>query len=161
MDAKSSSPDLVLLLNQAVAREIKVSIQYMFQHVIWVANGGSNANPKTQSNFVGSHRQIWMPGESLKKIAITEMRHAEAIGERVVVLGGKPTTEIDPIVMGDSIHEILEIDLKEEEEAIKLYQNIIHQAQEHNDQETLKLFTSILADEQKHFETFSKMLAAE
>jgi bacterioferritin len=156
---QSQSPDLILLLNQAIAREIKVSIQYMFQHVIWIANDGSNPTPKTQSNFVGSHRQIWMPGESLKKIAITEMRHAEAIGERVVDLGGKPTTEVDPIVLGDSIHEILEIDRKEEQGAIELYQSIKSLAQANNDQETLKLFTHILGDEQKHFETFSKMLA--
>ena len=132
----------------------------MFQHVIWTANDGSNT-PKTQSHFVGSHRQIWMPGESLKKIAITEMRHAEAIEERVVVLGGKPTTEPDSITLGDSIQEILEIDVREEQGAIELYQSIINLAREHHNQETLKLFTQILADEQKQFETFSKMLGVD
>jgi bacterioferritin len=55
------SKKLLELLNDAIAREMQVSIQYMWQHVQW-------------SGVKGFAVQ-----EELKKVAITEMKHAEAI----------------------------------------------------------------------------------
>ncbi|MBP2685990.1 MAG: hypothetical protein H6Q81_895, partial [Deltaproteobacteria bacterium] len=34
MPGKKPSPELLDLLNQAIAREIQVSVQYMWQHVL-------------------------------------------------------------------------------------------------------------------------------
>ena len=57
------SQEFLELLNKAIARELQVSIQYMWQHVQWKGVKGFAVQ------------------EELKKIAVTEMNHAEAIAE--------------------------------------------------------------------------------
>jgi bacterioferritin len=88
------------------------------------------------------------------------MRHAESIAERLVHLGGEPTTHPDPIILGKNSKEILKINKKAEEGAIKLYEQIIDEADVQKDDVTKHLFQRILADEEHHFETFSKLINA-
>jgi len=135
-----ASKELMDLLNEAIAREIQVSIQYMWQHVLWKGVKGFAVK------------------EEFEKIAIEEMKHAEAIAERLAYLGGKPTTKPAPIFVGDSLKEMLEQDVKDEENAIQLYRKIIHKAQEADDFTTARLFRKILEDEEEHHDTFSGLL---
>ena len=135
-----ASERLKELLNQAIARELQVSIQYMWQHVL--AKG--LCSPAVRDIF--------------KKIAVTEMKHAEAIAERLDYLGGKPTTQPAPITVGETLEEMIRIDLKAEEEAIALYRRIIEQAVFENDYVTEDLFRSILADEEEHHNEFQSLL---
>jgi bacterioferritin len=107
---------------------------------------------------VEKHSSYWLPGTNLKKIAIAEMRHAEAIAERIVLLGGEPTTEPSPITIGDSPREILEIDKAQEEGAIQLYSEIIKMAVKEDDGATKNLFQKILSDEEDHHRIFSELL---
>jgi bacterioferritin len=157
------SSTIIGFLNKALARELQVSIQYMLQHSTWTANAPEKQDEATESQrkFVGTHFPYWLPGQRLKKIAIVEMRHAEAIAERIVNLNGKPTTEPEPITIGESVKEILEIDKEVERKAIELYKGIIKQAEKDNDEETKKLFERILTDEEEHFKTFSNLLEGE
>jgi bacterioferritin len=156
------STDLINLLNKAIARELQVSIQYMFQHSRGNAyefdvQGKSSAAKRRK--FVASHAPYWLPGvQTLKRIAITEMRHAESIAARVVALGGTPTTQPDPITLGDSISQMLELDKDLEQGAIKLYGQIIAAAREQSDGATVSLFERILIDEKKHHAVFEGML---
>ena len=89
MEQGQGSSELLDLLNKAIARELQVSVQYMLQHGVG-AGIGASASGKTplarQTRFVASHSMVWLPGATLKKVAITEMQHAEAIVERVVGL---------------------------------------------------------------------------
>ena len=135
-----ASERLKELLNQAIARKLQVSIQYMWQHVL--AKG--LCSPAVRDIF--------------KKIAVTEMKHAEAIAERLDYLGGKPTTQPAPITVGETLEEMIRIDLKAEEEAIALYRQIIEQAVSENDYVTEDLFRSILADEEEHHNEFQALL---
>ena len=135
-----ASKELIDLLNQAIARELQVAIQYMWQHV---RGSGYQSIPIT---------------DEFKKIAIVEMKHAEAIAERVDYLGGVPTTEPAPITVGESLKEMLQLDIKAEEEAIELYTRIIEKAMEERDYVTKRLFEQILADEEEHHDTFQKLI---
>jgi len=94
----------------------------------------------------------------LKAIAITEMKHAEAIAERLAYLGGTPTTKPDPIFVGENLKEMLKLDKKAEEEAIALYRQTIEMAQKEGDTTTARLFRQILSDEEEHHDTFSGLL---
>jgi len=127
------------MLNDAIAREIQVSIQYMWQHVQW-------------SGVKGFAVQ-----EELKKVAITEMKHAEAIAERLVYLGGTPTTKPAEIYVGKTLKEMIERDIKDEENAINLYKEIIAQAQKEGDITTAHLFEEILEDEEEHHDLFTTL----
>ena len=135
-----ASKELLEKLNTAISLELQVSIQYIWQHV---TVRGIN------SESVGG---------VFKGFGITEMKHAEAIGERLDYLGGKLTTKPAPIQVGDSLKDMLGIDKKAEETAIKLYKEIIKLADKEGDVVTRKLFESILADEEDHHNTFSTLL---
>ncbi len=134
------SPGLLAKLNQAIAREIQVSIQYMWQHVQW-----------------GGVRGFAVHNE-LKSIAVTEMKHAEQIGERLYYLGGIPTTKPDPIFVGTTLKEMIEQDVKDEEKAVILYKKIIEKARAENDETTNHLFRDILEQEEDHHDTFTTLL---
>lgn len=97
-------------------------------------------------------------GGVFRQFGITEMKHAEAIAERLDYLGGAVTTKPTPIDVGKSAKEMLEIDKKAEEGAIKLYREIIALADKEEDVVTRKLFEGILSDEEGHHNTFSTLL---
>jgi bacterioferritin len=50
-----------------------------------------------------------------KEIAIAEMKHAEALAERLDYLGGVPTTKPDHVFFGGSLLEMLKKDAQNEE----------------------------------------------
>ncbi len=131
---------LLDMLNQAIAREIQVSIQYMWQHV--QAMGFEGAIVEAE----------------LKSIAITEMKHAEDIAERLVYLGGVPTTKPDPIKVGKTVREMVKLDIKAEEEAIALYKEILAEAEKAGDSTTHGLLRGILADEEEHHDYLTGLL---
>ncbi len=135
-----TSEKLKELLNRAIAREIQVSIQYMWQHV----------------QVVGL-KSVAVEG-IFKSIAVTEMKHAEKIAERLAYLGGVPTTKPDPIFVGTSLEEMIKNNVKAEEDAIALYKQTIKVAAEENDTTTRRLFEEILEDEEEHHDTFTKLL---
>ncbi len=135
-----ASKELLDLLNKAIARELQVTIQYMWQHVLWKGVEGFAVK------------------DELKSIAIAEMKHAEAIAERLAYLGGVPTTKPDPIFVGGSLKKMIEKDKKDEETAISLYKKIIKKSQKEDDSTTARLFRKILEDEEEHHDTFSGLL---
>jgi len=164
MDDQGASSDLLNLLNQALARELQVCIQYMIQHAIGAARepAPSGKSPvASRARFIGSHSLYWLPGVTLKKIAIAEMRHAESIAERIVHLGGEPTTAASDISLGQAAREMLQLDREEERGAIALYQRIIAVAQAQCDEETARLFQEILSQEEKHHQAFSDLVGQE
>ena len=140
MTIRKASPELLDLLNKAIAREIQVSVQYMWQHVLWSGVKGFAVK------------------EELKSTAISEMKHAETIAERLNYLGGIPTTKPDPIFVGKTLSEMIAQDKKDEEAAIELYHKIIEVARNEGDEVTHRLFRQILADEEDHHDTFSTLL---
>lgn len=135
-----ASKKLLDLMNKAIARELQVSIQYMWQHVLWKGIEGFAVK------------------DELKKIAITEMKHAEAIAERLTMLGGTPTTKPEPIFVGETLNQMLKQDIKDEQGAVTLYKEIIEVCTNEGDHTTMRLFQGILADEEEHLDTFQGLL---
>ncbi len=140
MAARRTSPRLLELMNKGIAREIQVSVQYMWQHVQW------------------SGVKAFAVKDALKGIAIAEMKHAEAIAERLYLLGGVPATRPDPIFVGKTLKQMLTQDAKDEAGAVALYREIIAAADKAGDLVTRKLFEGILADEEDHLDTFTSLL---
>jgi bacterioferritin len=140
MSVVKVSKELLDLLNRGIAREIQVSIQYMWQHVQWSGIKGFTIK------------------DELEDIAKVEMKHAEKIAERLFYLGGTPTIKPDPIFVRETPREMVEQDAKDEETAIRLYKQIIDKARAENDETTNRLFREILEDEEDHHDTFTTLL---
>ncbi len=135
-----ASKELLGKVNKAIAMEMQVSIQYMWQHVQWSGVKGFAVK------------------DALEEIAVAEMKHAEMIAERLFYLGEKPTTKPDPIFVGDTLKEMIENNVKAEEGAIALYREIIELSRKEKDETTNRLFRQILSDEEDHHDTFISLL---
>lgn len=135
-----ASKKLLEMLNKAIGMELQVSIQYMWQHVL--ATGVDSA----------------AVADFFKESAITEMKHAEALAERLAYLDGTPTTKPAPIFVGGTLKEMLQADVKAEEDAIALYREIIKVADAEGDVTTRRLAEDILGDEEGHHDTFTNLL---
>ncbi len=138
--ATKVSKELKDLLNAAIAREIQVAVQYMWQHV---QAGGVKAVAVA---------------DKFRTVAIAEMKHAEIIAERLWYLGETPTTKPAPIIVGDNLKQYLEADTKAELEAIEMYRQIVDLARKEHDTTTAYMFEGILADEEEHHDLFTTML---
>jgi len=134
------SKKLLNSLNEAIARELQVAIQYMWQHVQWGGVKGFAVH------------------DELKSIGIAEMKHAEAIAERLFYLGGIPTTKPTPIFVGSTLKEMIKQDIKDEANAVTLYKKIIDAAFKEGDVTTAFLFKQILQQEEDHHDTFTTLL---
>jgi bacterioferritin len=151
MSAKVTS-NYISLLNQAVSREIQVSIQYMLQHT----KMEKLIRKVIPENILLDKTTYEAVGKFLKEFAIQEMKHAAAIMERIYYLGGAATTKADKPKIGNSLSEFAKNGVKAEEEALVLYRKIIEAAGKIGDWETRELFEKIYGEEEKHLFKFQE-----
>jgi bacterioferritin len=86
----------------------------------------------------------------IKKQSIDEMKHAEAIIERILFLDGTPGMEPLGVKIGASIKQQLENDLALEINAVAMYNRDVHMAVEAADNGSRELFEKLLKDEEEH-----------
>ena len=151
MSAKAT-PAYFSLLNQAVSREIQVSIQYMLQHT----KMEKLIRKVIPENIILDKTTYEAVGKFLKEFAIQEMKHAAAIMERIYYLGGSATTKADKPKIGSSLSEFAKNGVKAEEEALVLYRKIIEAAGKIRDWETREVFEKIYGEEEQHLFKFQE-----
>ncbi len=135
-----ASKELLEILNKGIARELQVSIQYMWQSIQVTGIDGE------------------VTKEVFRKIAIAEMKHAERLAKQLDYLDGVPTIKPDAINVGGSLIEMLKQDELNEEEAINLYKQAIQVAEKEGEYTTRKMLEEILEEEENHINSFGKML---
>jgi len=131
---------IIDFLNEARTFELGATLQYMGHH--YMAQG-IDAMP-----FI----------DEIKDIAIVEMRHAEALAERINYLGGVPTKNTTEIMQGGDLMKMIRDDLGLEEGAIERYRRGIKICEEEGDSTTRLMLEEILAQEEDHANTFQTML---
>jgi bacterioferritin len=139
--AGKDTASIISILNELRSRELTVIVQYMRHHYIVTGTDG-----------------LALAGE-FKETAITEMKHAESLAERIDFLGGDPTTKPGPIPTGDkTLAAMAKTDLAAEDEAVVLYSDAVAKVGALGDVTTRRLLEGILADEEDHVGTFRRML---
>jgi len=94
-----------------------------------------------------------------RKESIEEMRHAEALIERILYLDGSPNmTELFPLRIGASVRQQLENDLAVEYDAVPRLNKAINAAVEAGDNGSRDLFERILVDEEHHIDYLEAQL---
>ena len=146
------NPDYISLLNQAVSREIQVSIQYILQH----AKMEKLIRKCIPENILLGKTTYESVGKFLREIAIQEMKHAADTMERIYYLGGEATTKSDKPNIGNTLSEFARNGVNAEEEALVLYRKIIETAAQVGDWETRELFEKIYGEEEKHLFKFQE-----
>ena len=98
-------------------------------------------------------------GGYIKKQSIDEMKHAEALIERLLFLDATPNmTELTKLTVGQNVKEQLESDLKLEVEAVAMYNRSIQIAREEADNASRELFERLLKDEEEHVDWLEAQL---
>jgi bacterioferritin len=139
--APAPTAAIVGILNDLRARELAVVTQYMRHHYIITGAAGLALE------------------DEFKEVAVTEMKHAEALAERIDFLGGDPTTKPAAIRTGDTdLASMATADLAAEDEAVILYRDAIETVMGLGDVTTRRLLEDILGDEESHVNTFRRML---
>jgi bacterioferritin len=90
--------------------------------------------------------------------SIGEMKHADRVIERLLFLDGLPRRELGKLHIGETVPEILECDLRLEQEAIPQLREAIAHCESVRDFVTRDLFATILEGEEEHVETLETHL---
>jgi len=130
-------------LNEALSSELTAIVQYMVQ-------------AETCQNW-GYVRL----GDYLKRRAIEEMHHAEGVIERIVFLDSVPVVNVGLTPqLGSSVQQQLEVDLKDEKDAVHQYNAAVKICAEAADNGTRDLFQGMIKDEEKHADFLEAQLHA-
>jgi bacterioferritin len=127
------APEVIEALNEALSEELTAINQY-FLHAEICENWGY----KKLAAFI-------------KKESIDEMKHAEAVVERILFLEGSPNmSKYQKLNIGRTIPDMIKNDLKLETGAVAMYNRLIDIALRKNDQGTADLLKKLLKDEEGH-----------
>lgn len=96
--------------------------------------------------------------ELFKKTAIDEMKHAEMLAERIVYLGGTPSTKPSKIMKGGEIRKMVSDDLSAENGAIERYKRHIKLCEKEGDPTTRLMLEGILSQEEEHADLWETTL---
>ena len=128
------NPKVIEQLNHALREELTAINQY-FIHAEMCENWGYDRLAK-----------------QIKMRSIAEMKHAEALIERVLFLDGAPSMEPLALSIGKNVKDMAESDLKSEIEAIALYNEAARVAAEEKDNGSRDLFIRLLKAEEEHLD---------
>ena len=91
--------------------------------------------------------------------SIEEMQHADKLVVRIIFLEGFPNLQhVAPLMIGQTVKEVLESDLKGEHIARDLYMKARELCRKHEDYVTMALFEELLGDEEGHIDFLETQL---
>ena len=91
--------------------------------------------------------------------SIEEMHHADKLVVRIIFLEGFPNLQhVAPLMVGQSVKEVLECDLKGEHIARDLYMKGRELCRKHEDYVSMQLFEELLKDEEGHIDFLETQL---
>ena len=134
------SPKVIDELNKALREELTAINQY-FLHAEMSENWG--------------YERL---SEYIKKQSIGEMKHAEALMERILFLDGTPTMQPLELTIGKNVREMLQSDLDLELSAVDQYNAAIQIAVAEKDNGSRDLFVALLKDEEDHVDWLEAQL---
>ena len=141
MSSAEDRKKVIDLLNKARAAELTAIMQYMAHHY------------ELEDADYGKLAAI------LKATAIEEMKHAEALAERILQLGGEPVTQPDgEVEKGQEVPQMLAHDAGL---GAGMGRGVIHLDRpffEAGDHTSARLFQELLANEEGHLDEFRNIL---
>jgi len=90
--------------------------------------------------------------------SVDEMKHADLLIKRLLFLGGEPRLEFDRLLIGKSVPEVLECDLRLEQLAMPELREAIPYCERVHDFVTRDLFSAILKGEEEHVDFLETQL---
>lgn len=132
--------DLIESLNEDLAGELGAIVQY----IVYAAKVTGPFRPQLVEFFLAE-----VPDEQ---------RHAQFLANKIVALGGEPTTQPRPVAQAESTREMLEAVLEAEQRAVRDYTQRAQDADEYGDKGLAVELENIVSDETRHAEETERIL---
>lgn len=128
-------------LNSALSAELTAIVQYMTQSEMCQNWGYKRLGART------------------KQRAIEEMRHAEGLIERIIFLDSIPSVDVGlKPQLGRNVTEQMEINLKDEQDAVRQYNQAVKVCSGAMDEGSRALFQRMILDEERHVDYLEAQL---
>jgi len=128
-------PNIVAILNDVLTSELTAINQY-FIHAKMCSNWG--------------YERL---AERSREESIEEMKHADALIERILYFDGVPNMQrLNPVRVGETVPEQFQVDLELEYEAVKRFNAGIAQCVAAGDNTTRAMLEKILVSEEDHID---------
>jgi bacterioferritin len=134
------NPKVIAALQEALSEELTAINQY-FLHAEMCENWG--------------YHQL---SDYIKKQSIGEMKHDEALIERILFLDGAPNMQPLQLTVGANVKQMIVSDLALELSAVKQYNESIRIATEQGDNGSRDLLVQLLKDEEDHVDFLEAQL---
>lgn len=131
---------LIANLNKDLAGELSAVVQY----ITYAAKATGPHRPQLKQFY-------------LEEVP-DEQKHAQFLAEKIVALGGEPTTQPRPVATAETNYEMLEAVLRAERQAISDYTQRVKEAEEFGDKGLVVQLEDIVADETGHAEETERIL---
>ena len=138
-----ASPRIVELFNDALTFELTVTNTY-FLHARMLDNWG-----------------LSRLGKVFYDLSIAEMRDADEIINRILMFDGHPNVQrLNPIQVGETPEEMLQLALESEKAAIAQFNASAKECHDLGDHGSADVFEDMVRDEEKHADWFEGQLDA-
>ncbi len=127
-------------LNEDLAGELSAIIQY----ITYAAKATGPFRPQLSQFFLAE--------------VVDEQMHAQFLANKIVALGGEPTTEARPVPPASTNHEMLEAVLAAELQAGKDYSQRADEAEAYGDKGLVVQLEDMVRDETGHSEETERIL---
>jgi len=136
----SDKAKLIEGLNEDLSAELGAVILYLYQTSVALGFNGEELR------------------ELLRDEVTEELGHATFLADKIVALGGDPTTRPKEYKTPKDIKGMLEFDLKLEREAVEAYKKRAQQADEYGDLGLKVKIEELISDETDHVEKIERIL---
>jgi bacterioferritin len=134
---------VIAQLNAALSSELTAIVQYMTQSEMCQGWGYKRVADLTKAR------------------AIEEMKHAERLIERIIFLDAIPSLDVGlKPQLGNQVQEQMEINLKDELDAVRQYNQSAKVCAEAGDDGSKTLFDGMIGDEERHADFLEAQLHA-
>jgi bacterioferritin len=132
--------ELIDKLNEDLASELSAIIQY----ITYAAKANGPYRPQLTQFFLAE--------------VTDEQQHAQFLANKIVALGGEPTTQPKPVPEANTNKEMLQAVLEAEQKAVAGYSQRAKEAEEYGDKGLVVQLEDMVRDESGHSEETERIL---